>query len=123
VASAGRLLRTTTMKNFWIVLAVAAPLSTLGACQLATNVALKRSDSLWAEQNACLKANIAQFDSRASDAEQVGRQVAMSCSAQTEKLVRYVLPTANRRDYEAFEVDATQRSLAYVLASRGAPTG
>jgi hypothetical protein len=111
------------VKGFWTVLALAAPLATLGACQLPTNVAIKRVDSLRAEQDACLKANIAQFDDRASDAAQVGRFVAMSCSVQTEKLVQYAVPYATRREYDAFQIDAAQRAAGYVHVSRGTPAG
>jgi hypothetical protein len=107
------------VKGFWTVLALAAP---LGACQLPTNVAIKRIDSLRAEQDACLKANIAQFDDRGSDAAHVGRYVAMSCSMQTEKLVQYAVPYANRREYDSFQIDATRRATSYVLAARGTPT-
>jgi hypothetical protein len=111
------------VKGFWTVLALAAPLMSLGACQLPTNVAIKRVDSLRAEQDACLKANVAQFDDHGSDATQVGRYVAMSCSVQTEKLVQYAVPYATRREYDAFQVDAAKRATGYVLVSRGAPAG
>jgi hypothetical protein len=111
------------VKGFWTMLALAAPLASLGACQLPTNVAIKRVDSLWAVQDACLKANIAQFDDRASDAAQVGRYVAMSCSVQTEKLAQYAVPYVNRREYEAFQLDAERRAETYVRAARGTPAG
>ncbi len=105
------------MKSFWIALALAAPC--LGACQLPTNVAIKHIDSLRAEQDACLKGNIPQFEDRASDANQVGRYVAMSCSTQTDKLVQYAVPYATRQEYEAFQRDAVHRAAGYVLTSRG----
>ena len=105
------------------MLALAAPLVSLSACQLPTNVAIKRVDSLWAVQDACLKANIAQFDDRASDAAQVGRYVAMSCSVQTEKLVQYAVPYATRQEYDAFQVDAAKRATNYVVVSRSTPAG
>jgi hypothetical protein len=111
------------VKGFWTVLALAAPLMSLGACQLPTNVATKRVDSLRAEQDACLKGNIVQFDDHGSDAVQVGRYVAMSCSMQTEKLVQYAVPYATRREYDAFQFDATKRATSYVLVSRGEPAG
>ena len=111
------------MKGFWTVLALAAPLASLGACQLPTNVAIKRIDSLRAEQDACLKNNIAQFDDRASDARQVGHYVAMSCSVQTEKLTQYAVPYATRQEYEAFQQDAYARAASYVTAARNAPAG
>jgi hypothetical protein len=105
------------------MLALAAPLVSLGACQLPTNVATKHVDSLRAEQDACLKGNIAQFDDHGADAAQVGRYVAMSCSVQTEKLVQYAVPYATRPEYDAFQVDATKRATNYVLLSRSAPAG
>jgi hypothetical protein len=104
------------VKSFWIVLAVVAPC--LGACQLPTNVAIKRVDSLRAEQDACLKGNVAQFEDRASDAKQVGRYVAMSCSVQTEKLVQYAVPYATRREYEGFQADAVVRATGFVVTAR-----
>ena len=106
------------MKVFWAVVALVAPC--LGACQLPTNVATKRVESLRAAQDTCLRENIAQFDDRASDAQQVGRYVAMSCSVQTEKLVQYAVPYATRQEYSAFQNDAAARAAAYVLSSRGA---
>ena len=106
------------MKTFWAVLALVAPC--LGACQLPTNVATKRVDSLRAAQDSCLKENIAQFDDRTSDARQVGRFVAMSCSVQTEKLVQYAVPYATRQEYTAFQNDAAARAAGYVVSSRGA---
>ena len=111
------------MKGFCTVLALAAPLLSLGACQLPTNVAIKRVDSLRAAQDACLKNNVAQFEDATSDAPQVGRFVAMSCSVQTEKLVQYAVPYANRQEYDAFQIDATKRATGYVIASRGTPAG
>lgn len=92
----------------------------LGACQLPTNVAIKRVDSLRSEQDACLRGNVAQFDDHTSDAQQVGRYVAMSCTVQTEKLVQYAVPYATRAEYAAFQFDATKRATGYVLSSRGA---
>ena len=106
------------MKTFWAVLALVAPC--LGACQLPTNVATKRVDSLRQAQDSCLKENIAQFDDRTSDARQVGRFVAMSCSVQTEKLVQYAVPYATRQEYTAFQNDAAVRAAGYVVSSRGA---
>jgi hypothetical protein len=106
------------VKALWAVLALVAPC--LGACQLPTNVAIKRVESLRAEQDACLKENIAQFDDRASDVKQVGRFVAMSCSVQTDKLVQYAVPYATRREYEAFQNDAAIRAASYALTARGA---
>ena len=106
------------VKVFWAVLALAA--SCLGACQLPTNVATKRVDSLRLAQDTCLRGNVAQFDDRTSDAQQVGRFVAMSCSVQTEKLVQYAVPYATRQEYAAFQNDAAVRATGYVLSSRGA---
>ena len=106
------------MKAFWSVLVLAAPL--LGACQLPTNVATKRVDSLRSAQDTCLRENIAQFDDRISDARQVGRFVAMSCSIQTEKLVQYAVPYATREEYAAFQNDAAVRAAGYVVISRAA---
>ena len=106
------------MKTIWAVLALAVPC--LGACQLPTNVAIKRIDSLRSEQDACLRQNVAQFDDHASDARQVGRYVAMSCTVQTEKLVQYAVPYATRQEYAAFQNDAAARASGYVLSSRGA---
>ena len=106
------------MKTIWAVLTLAAPC--LGACQLPTNVAIKRVDSLRSAQDACLKENIAQFDDHTSDARQVGRFVAMSCTVQTEKLVQYAVPYATRQEYAAFQNDAAARASGYVLSARGA---
>jgi len=105
------------VKSFWIALALAAPC--LGACQLPTNVAIKHIDSLRAEQDTCFKDNIPQFEDRASDAHQIGRYVAMSCSTQTDKLVQYAVPYATRQEYEAFQRDAVRRAAGFVLTSRG----
>ncbi len=109
------------MKGYWYLLALAAPC--LAACQLPTNVAIKRVDSLRAEQDACLKTNIAQFDDRSSDDKQVGRFVAMSCTTQTDKLVQYAVPYATRSEYQAFQNDAVARAAGYVRSSRGAVPG
>jgi hypothetical protein len=111
------------VKGFWTVLALAAPLASLGACQLPTNVAIKRIDSLRAEQDACLKNNIAQFEDRGSDARRIGQYVAMSCSVQTEKLTQYAVPYATRQEYEAFQRDAYERATNYVTVSRGMSPG
>ena len=108
------------MKSFWTMVALAAPLASLGACSLPSNVAIKRIDSLRAEQDACLKNNIAQFDDRTSTAAQVGQYVAMSCSMQTEKLVQYAVPYANRREYDSFQSEAARRAAKYVETARGA---
>jgi hypothetical protein len=92
----------------------------VGACQLPTNVATKRVDSLRSAQDSCLRENIAQFDDRVSDARQVGRFVAMSCSIQTEKLAQYAVPYATREEYAAFQSDAATRAAGYVVISRAA---
>ncbi len=105
------------LKSVWSVIALVAPC--LGACQLPTNVAIKRIDALRLEQDNCLKGNVAQFDDPSSDAKQVGRYVAMSCSVQTEKLVQYAVPYATRQEYGAFQNDAMVRATGYVLSSRG----
>jgi hypothetical protein len=105
------------------MLTLAAPLVSLGACQLPTNVATKHVDSLRAEQDACLKGNITQFEDQSSDAAQVGRYVAMSCSVQTEKLVQYAVPYATRPEYDAFQIDAAKRATNYVVLSRSASAG
>jgi hypothetical protein len=106
------------VKVFWAVLALVAPC--LGACQLPTNVATKRVDSLRSAQDTCLRENVAQFEDRTSDARQVGRFVAMSCSVQTEKLVQYAVPYATRQEYAAFQNDAAVRATGYVVSSRAA---
>ena len=108
------------MKGYLFLLALVAPC--LAACQLPTNVAIKHVDSLRAEQDACLKGNIAQFDDH-GDAAQVGRFVAMSCTTQTDKLVQYAVPYATRREYQAFQDDAAVRAAAYVRISRGLAPG
>ncbi len=104
------------VKSVWSVIALVAPC--LGACQLPTNVALKRIDGLRLEQDNCLKGNVSQFDDQTSDSRQVGRYVAMSCSMQTEKLVQYAVPYATRQEYSAFQNDAVVRATGYVLNSR-----
>src|SRR5476651_1797604 len=55
-----------SVKVFWAMLALVAPC--LGACQLPTNVATRRVDSLRSAQDTCLRENIVQFDDRTSDA-------------------------------------------------------
>ncbi|MBS0539294.1 MAG: hypothetical protein JSR47_11090 [Proteobacteria bacterium] len=103
------------------LLALVAPC--LAACSLPTNVAIKRIDSLRAEQDTCLKNNVSQFDDHGGDAQQVGRFVAMSCTTQTEKLVQYAVPNASREEYQAFKNDAAVRATGYVRYARGqAPT-
>lgn len=99
-----------------------APLC-LGACQLPTNVATKRVDSLRAEQEACLKDNVAQFEDRAADAKRIGHFIAMSCTTQTDKLVQYAVPYATRREYQAFQDDAAARAAGYVRYARGIQPG
>ncbi len=106
------------MKILWAFLALVAPC--LGACQLPTNIATKNVDSLRSAQDTCLRENVAQFDDRTSDARQVGRFVAMSCTVQTEKLVQYAVPYATRQEYAAFQSDAAARAAGYVVSSRGA---
>jgi hypothetical protein len=101
----------------WAVLALVAPC--LGACQLPTNVAIKRIDGLRQEQDACLKDNVSQFEDPTTDARQIGRFVAMSCTTQTEKLVQYAVPYATRQEYTAFQNDAALRATRYVLSARG----
>lgn len=109
------------VKGNLFLLALVAPC--LAACQLPTNVAIKRVDSLWAEQDACLKGNIAQFDDHGADAARVGRFVAMSCTTQTDKLVQYAVPYATRKEYQAFQDDAAARATGYVRNSRGVIPG
>lgn len=109
------------MKGYWYLLALAAPC--LAACQLPTNVAIKRIDSLRAEQDTCLKNNIAQFEDRGADEKQIGRFVAMSCTTQTDKLVQYAVPYATRKEYQAFQNDAAARATGYVRSSRSAAPG
>jgi hypothetical protein len=92
----------------------------LGACQLPTNVALKHIDQLRAEQDACLKENLPQFDNPSSDPKQIGRFVAMSCKSQTDKLVQYAVPYATPKERKAFDDDAAMRAAGYVMLARGA---
>lgn len=105
------------MKGKLLVLALVAPC--VAACSLPTNVAIKRVDSLRAEQDACLKNNLSQFDDHGADAKKIGRFVAMSCTTQTDKLVQYAVPNASRREYQAFQDDAAARATGYVRSSRG----
>ena len=105
------------MKSIWAVLALVAPC--LGACQLPTNVAIKRIDELRQAQDACLKDNVAQFEEPTTDVRQIGRYVAMSCTTQTDKLVQYAVPYATRQEYAAFQNDAAVRATRYVLSARG----
>jgi len=109
------------LKGYWYLLALAAPC--LAACQLPTNVAIKHVDSLRAEQDACLKNNIAQFDDRGADDKKVGRFVAMSCTTETDKLIQYAVPNATRKEYQAFQDDAAARAAGYVRSSRGGAPG
>jgi len=96
-------------------------LATLGvaACQLPTNVALKHIDELRAAQDACLRANVPQFEDAGSDPRQVGRFVAMSCSVQTDKLIQYAVPYATPKEWKAFHDDAAMRAAGYVMQARG----
>ncbi|UYN94238.1 MAG: hypothetical protein KIT25_19695 [Enhydrobacter sp.] len=105
------------MKHVLFVL----PALLLAACQLPTNVALLKVDELRAAQNACLSGNVVQFDDGVTEASRIGRFVAMSCTVQTDKLVQYAIPHANRTEREAFEHDAALRATGFVLRARGQP--
>jgi hypothetical protein len=110
------------VKNIWWsvrhLLPALAPLG-LVACQLPTNVAIKHIDELRAEQEACLKGNVPQFEDANADARQIGRFVAMSCSVQTDKLVQYAVPYATVKEWKAFHDDAAMRATGYVMQARG----
>ena len=92
----------------------------MAACQLPTNVALKHIDELRAQQDACLKDNVPQFEEAGSDPRQIGRFVAMSCSVQTDKLIQYAVPYATPKEWKAFHDDAAMRASGYVMLARGA---
>lgn len=91
----------------------------VGACNLPTNVALQRTDTLRAAQTTCLSENVAQFDDNTSPAEAIGRYVAMSCSVQTDKLIQYVIPYASAAERQALLDDAEKRATTYVTWARG----
>src|SRR5688500_3323952 len=91
----------------------------LGACTLPTNVALQKIDGLRASQNACLAANVSQYDDGISDTAKIGQYVAMSCGVQTDRLVQYAVPYATPAERQGFQRDAGVRASGYVLRARG----
>jgi len=108
----------TVKGNWWRALAALAPLG-LAACQLPTNVAIKRIETLRAEQDACLRTNVPQFDEAGADPKKTGRYVAMSCTVQTDKLVQYAVPYATLKERQAFQDDAAMRATGYVMLAHG----
>lgn len=100
------------------VLIVALMALGIGACTWPTNVALQKTDSLRAAQTACFNDNVAQFDDNTSPAATIGHYVAMSCSVQTDKLIQYVIPSANATERQALLNDAEVRATTYVTWAR-----
>jgi hypothetical protein len=91
----------------------------LSACNLPTNVALKRLDGLRAEQEACLSGNVVQFEDAALEPSKVGHFVALSCTYQTDKLTQYAVPYPDARERAAFRQDAELRATGHVMRGRG----
>lgn len=91
----------------------------VGACTLPTNVAIKKLDTLRAEQTTCLISHARQMDDRASDPEQIAREVAAACNDATERLVAHAIAKPNPQERRAFEKDAEVRAAGYVKLARG----
>lgn len=109
--------RTAALRSCLRLAAIAATIG-LGACTLPTNVAIKKLDSLRAEQTTCLISNARQMDDRASDPTQVGRDVAAACNDATERLVAHAIARPSPQERRAFEQDAELRATGYVKLAR-----
>jgi hypothetical protein len=99
------------------LLAMAA-ISGLGACTLPTNVAIKKLDSLRAEQTTCLVKNAQQMDDRTSDPNAIARDIAIACSEATERLVTHAITRPNPEERRAFQEEAELRAAGYVKLAR-----
>ena len=110
--------RTAALRRFPAFPAMAAMIG-LGACTLPTNVAIKKLDSLRAEQTTCLISKALQMDDRTSDPERIAREVAAACNDATERLVAHAIARPNPQERRAFEEDAEVRAAGYVKAARG----
>ena len=110
--------RTAALRSCLRLVAIAATIG-LGACTLPTNVAIKKLDTLRAEQTSCLVRNAQQMDDRTSDPRQIARDIAAACSDATERLVAHAIARPNPQERRAFEQDAEVRAAGYVKLARG----
>lgn len=77
-----------------------------------------RIEKLREARDLCLIQNVHQFDDGTSDAAKVGSSVAMSCGAETTKLVDLAIPYPSQRARDAFQQEAAYRATGYVLTAR-----
>lgn len=110
--------QTAALRRYRPLLATVVMFS-LGACTLPTNVAIRKLDTLHAEQTTCLISNARQMDDRTSDPERIAREVAAACNDATERLVAHAIARPNQQERRAFEEDAALRAAGYVKAARG----
>jgi hypothetical protein len=77
-----------------------------------------RVERLWKERDDCLLTNTPQFDDRTSDPRKVAQLVAMSCTAQTTKLLEFTIPQPDQKARDAFQGEAVRRAADIVMTFR-----
>jgi len=77
-----------------------------------------RIEGLREARDVCLVQNVRQFDDGISDAAKIGNAVAVSCSAETTKLVDLAIPDPSPHTRAAFQQQAAYRATGYVLTAR-----
>jgi hypothetical protein len=99
----------------------------IGACDSAgpmyqTPLTVHRIDRLRVERDNCLLAHAAQLDDGTSDIRRVAREVALSCTAETTRMLEVAVPYADAKARDGFQDEATRRAADIVVSFRKTDT-
>jgi hypothetical protein len=83
---------------------------------------VSKIDRLRVERDNCLLARAAQLDDGMSDPRKLARDVAQSCSGETDRLLRLTVPYADEHARNGFQQEAVRRAGDIVVSFRKADT-
>ena len=100
----------------------------IGACDdgrpmYETPRTVHRIDRLRVERDNCMLAHAAQLDDGTSDIRKVAREVALSCTAETTKMLEVAVPYADAKARDGFQDEATRRAADILVSFRKTDTG
>jgi hypothetical protein len=83
---------------------------------------VRKIDRLRVDRDNCLLAQAAQLDDGRSDIRRLAREVALSCSAETAKMLEATVPYADAHARDGFQDEAARRAADIVVSLRKADT-
>ena len=105
------------------ILIAAASAATVASCeyvvaQFEDGFASEKIGDAYAARDSCLKWTVVMTDDGATDAAEMGAQVARSCRAETEALVQATDPHGDPAVADKIIADSAFRATGYVIRSR-----